>query len=176
MFFLILTGALHVVLTLMDRLSGLQQSAMLGAALCANQLITCAQIFSVMEQVQAIQWIEPFLSFLQFFRLLSLGTLFESVRPSCITRMSPEMVFVSRNIILPLSFTIGPLLVRLLMIKMKLATARSAVVKTFGFLFLLFYISLCSSFTEPFPCNLHPNGLRAMQTAHEVSASHGAKM
>ena len=103
------TGILHVVLALTDQTSGSYRSALLGAALCVNQLITCAQLFVVMEQIQDITWSEPFVSFLEFFRVLSLDSLLDSVKSlSCVARISPEMNFLIRNLMVPASFTIGP--------------------------------------------------------------------
>lgn len=165
------TGILHIVLALTDRTSGSYRSALLGAALCANQLITCAQLFVVMEQIQDITWSEPFLSFLEFFRVLSLERLLDSVKTlSCVARISPEMNFLIRNLMVPASFTIGPVVAQFTMSRTSFAktSSWSCLLKTFGFLFLLFYISLCSSFVDPFRCNVHPNDSLTMQTAHDV--------
>ena len=122
-----------------------------------------------MEQIQDITWSEPFLSFLQFFRVLSLEALLDSAKTiGCVTRISPEMNFLIRTLMVPLFFAVGPVLTHLALSKTELSPRPINLLKTFGFLFLLFYISLCSSFVEPFRCNLHPSGLRTMQTAHEV--------
>ena len=61
------TAILHIWLALLDRTTGAYHGALLSAALCVNQLITCAQLFAVFEQMQGISWEDPFLSFLQFF-------------------------------------------------------------------------------------------------------------
>ena len=165
---LLLTGALHILLT-MDRMKGSYFDRLLGAALCVSQLITCAQLFSVIEQIQGITWKEPFLSFLQFFGILSLQTLVESVKTvGCVARITSEMEFLIRTLLVPLLFTIGPVFAHLVMVKLHLAQGSGGLVKTFGFLMQLFFISLCSSFVEPFRCNVHPNGLLTMQTAHDV--------
>eukprot|EP00438_Fugacium_kawagutii_P021219 Skav201616 [mRNA] locus=scaffold152:1234360:1241265:+ [translate_table: standard] len=169
MLVLVATAALHVVLALLDRSATSYRGALLGAALCLNQLITCAQLFNVMEQIQGIIWAEPFLSFLQFFAVLSLRPLLDSVRTiSCVTRISDEVAFFLRTLLVPLFFAVGPLLAHITMSAAKLSPKVINLVKTLGFLFLLFYISLCSSFVEPFRCNVHPNGSLTMQTAHSV--------
>jgi len=143
----------------MDRMKGSYFDRLLGAALCVSQLITCAQLFSVIEQIQGITWKEPFLSFLQFFGILSLQTLVESVKTvGCVARITSEMEFLIRTLLVPLLFTIGPVFAHLVMVKLHLAQGSGGLVKTFGFLMQLFFISLCSSFVEPFRCNVHPNG------------------
>ncbi|CAL1149412.1 unnamed protein product, partial [Cladocopium goreaui] len=120
------TGILHIVLALTDRTSGSYRSALLGAALCANQLITCAQLFVVMEQIQDITWSEPFLSFLEFFRVLSLERLLDSVKTlSCVARISPEMNFLIRNLMVPASFTIGPVVAQFTMSRTSFAKTSS---------------------------------------------------
>ena len=120
------TGILHVLLALTDRTSGSYRSALLGAALCANQLITCAQLFVVMEQIQGMTWSEPFLSFLEFFRVLSLARLLDSVKTlGCVTRISPEMNFLIRSLMVPASFTIGPLVAHFMMSRITAAKTSS---------------------------------------------------
>ena len=166
---LLLPAALHIQLTISDKISGSYFGRLLGAALCMSQLITCAQLFSVIEQIQGITWREPFVSFLQFFGVLSLQTLLESLKTvGCVARISLEMEFLIRTLVVPLLFTVGPVVAHLVMIKLRLAQRSSDLVKTLGFLMQLFFISLCSSFLEPFRCNVHPNGLLTMQTAHGV--------
>ena len=49
--------------------------------------------------------------------------------------------------------------------------SRMALMKTCGFLALLFYITLCSTFLEPFRCNMHPSGVQTLQTNHAVFCS-----
>ena len=128
-----------------------------------------AQLFSVMAQVQSIGWEEPFLSFLRFFEVLSLQPLLDSVKTiSCVTRLSTEVSFLIRTLLVPMFFAVGPLLAQLAMRMARLSPKTSSLMKTFGFLCLLFYISLCSSFVEPFRCNVHPNGALTMQSSHEV--------
>ncbi|CAE6960708.1 unnamed protein product [Symbiodinium sp. CCMP2592] len=168
------TATLHLMLaaSTSSASSASHRGALLGAALCVNQLITCSQIFGVLEQIQGIVWAEPFLSFLQFFRVLSLEALLSSAKTlSCVTRIGPEMAFVIRTLIVPACFTLGPFLVQLVMRAIWRPAQTIDLVKTLGFLFLLFFISLCSSFVEPFRCNLHPNGSLTMQTAHDVFCS-----
>ncbi len=165
---LLLTGALHILLTI-DWMKGSYSGRLLGATFCVSQLITCAQLFSVFEQIQGITWREPFLSFLRFFGILSLQTFLESVKMvGCVARITSDMEFLIRTLVVPLLFTIGPVFAHLVMVKLRLTRGSGALVKTFGFLMQLFFISLCSSFVEPFRCNMHPNGLLTMQTAHDV--------
>ena len=165
---LLLTGALHILLTI-DWMKAACSGRLLAAAFCVSQLITCAQLFSVIEQIQGITWREPFLSFLRFFGILSLQTFLESVKMvGCVARISSDMEFLIRTLVVPLLFTIGPVFAHLVMVKLRLAQRSGVLVQTFGFLMQLFFISLCSSFVEPFRCNLHPNGLLTMQTAHDV--------
>ena len=92
---LLLPAALHIQLTISDKMSDSYFGRLLGAALCMSQLITCAQLFSVIEQIQGITWREPFVSFLQFFGVLSLQTLLESLKTvGCVARISLEMEFL----------------------------------------------------------------------------------
>ena len=163
------TAILHISLALLDRTSGSYHSALLSAALCLNQLITCAQLFAVLEQMQSISWTDPFLSFLQFFRILSPEAFLDSVKTiGCITRISSEVTFLIRTVAVPLFFAIGPLIVHLMIIRTSFALHMSSLMKTYGFLFVLFYITLSAAFVEPFRCNVHPNGSLTMQTAHSV--------
>ena len=165
---LLLTGALHILLTI-DWMKESCSGRLLGAAFCVSQLITCAQLFSVIEQIQGITWTEPFLSFLRFFGILSLQTFLESVKMvGCVARITSDTEFLIRTLVVPLLFTIGPVFAHLVMVKLRLARGSGVLVQTFGFLMQLFFISLCSSFVEPFRCNVHPNGLLTMQTAHDV--------
>ena len=60
LFVLVGTAALHLLLSLVYQSRGATQGRLLAAALCLNQLVTCAQLFSVMEQVQGINWTDPF--------------------------------------------------------------------------------------------------------------------
>jgi len=109
------------------------------------------------------------LSFLEFFGILALQTLLEPLKTvGCVARISSEMEFLIRTLVVPLLFAIGPVVAHLVMIKTRLARGSSGLVKTLGFLMQLFFISLCSSFVEPFRCNIHPNGLQTMQTDHGV--------
>ena len=70
---LALTGGSHIVFALQHRSSGVLHFRLLALALCMNQLITCSQLFSVMEQVQGIVLEEPFVT----------GTLGEDGRRLC---------------------------------------------------------------------------------------------
>ena len=119
--------------------------------------------------MQSISWTDPFLSFLQFFRILSPEAFLDSVKTiGCITRISSEVTFLIRTVAVPLFFAIGPLVVHLMIIRTSFALHMSSLMKTYGFLFVLFYITLSAAFVEPFRCNVHPNGSLTMQTAHNV--------
>lgn len=88
---LVISGAGHIILAMQSRATGSQFGALLTAALCLNQLVTTAQLFSVMEQVQGIVWEEPFVNFLKVFRVLSLDALLGSVDVfGCVARIGPE--------------------------------------------------------------------------------------
>ncbi|CAK9007449.1 unnamed protein product [Durusdinium trenchii] len=165
---LTLTGLSHIVIALQHQSSGVLHFRLLALALCMNQLITCSQLFSVMEQVQGIVLEEPFVSFLEFFSFLSLEAVLGSVRSiSCVTRVSAEVNLLIRTLLIPCFFALGPLVAQVVL-RAILAVPKITLPKTFGFLSLLFYITLSSTFVEPFRCNLHPNGLRTLQTRHEV--------
>ncbi|CAK9112697.1 Uncharacterized protein SCF082_LOCUS52243 [Durusdinium trenchii] len=165
---LALMGGSHIVIALQHRSSGALHFRLLALALCMNQLITCSQLFSVMEQVQGIILEEPFVSFLEFFSFLSLEAVLGSVRSiSCVTRVSAEVNLLIRTLLIPCFFALGPLMAQVVL-RAILAVPKITLLKTFGFLSLLFYITLSSTFVEPFRCNLHPNGLRTLQTRHEV--------
>lgn len=169
------TAALHVLLVVGGHGNNGIQSKLVTAALCLSHLITYAQLFAVMSQIQAVNWSDPFLSFLEFFNFMSLEALLSSLRSiNCITSLSAEATFVTRTVLLPLFFALGPIISHMgfAFVGTKSSTQRAPkyawLFGTLGSLCLLFFIMMCFTCLEPFRCNAHPNGLATMQTEHEV--------
>ena len=116
------------------------------------------------------------MNFLKVFRVLSLDALLGSVDVfGCVARIGPETTFVLRAFGVPLFVATGPFVAHVAIRKQR-SCQTSVLLKTLGFLILLFYIYLCSVFLEPFRCTLHPNGLRTLQVDDglrcNVSGSH----
>ncbi|CAK9066781.1 unnamed protein product [Durusdinium trenchii] len=171
---IISTGGLHVLLVISDQSNGNQRSALFTAALSIGQLVTCAQLFGIMQQLQ-INWAEPFQVLLDIFDVISLDALLSSINVlGCVTRVTPELEYLIRSLLLPFFFLVGPILahVNVVYIMWKAGRGRdlklSLLWKTLGLFSLIFFITLCSSFLKPFRCNLHPNGLRTLQDSHSV--------
>ncbi|CAE7436953.1 unnamed protein product, partial [Symbiodinium pilosum] len=85
-------------------------------------------------------------------------------------RSQEQVKLLLRTLLVPLFFAVGPLFSHLAL-KVVASVKMSELVRTLGFLFLLFYITLSSTFTEPFRCNLHPNGVLTLEANHEVFCS-----
>ena len=97
------TAGLHLLFLVGGHGSNRLQSKVVTAALCSSHLITYAQLYAVMSQIQAVNWAEPFLSFLELFKVLSLETMLSSVWSiSCITSLTPEANFLTRTLLVPL--------------------------------------------------------------------------
>ena len=168
------TAALHVLFFVGGHGSNRLQSKLVTAALCLSHLITYAQLFVVMKQIQAVNWGDPFLSFVEFLDVFSLETLLSSLSSiNCFTSLPPEATFLTRTILLPLFFAVGPSITHLACVYVAPKGTQQApksgwLFGTFGSLSLLFFIMMCSICLEPFRCNVHPNGLATMQTEHSV--------
>ncbi|CAE7383850.1 SCUBE3 [Symbiodinium natans] len=173
------TAGLHLLFLVGGHGSNRLQSKVVTAALCSSHLITYAQLYAVMSQIQAVNWAEPFLSFLELFKVLSLETMLSSVWSiSCITSLTPEANFLTRTLLVPLFFTLGPIISHVAFTRMAKkslgmpATQQAPKVAwlsgSLGSLCLLFFIMMCFVCLEPFRCNVHPNGLATMQTEHGV--------
>ena len=71
-------------------------------------------------------------------------------------------------------FALGPVLAHLNIIYIMRRAGKfrdfrfSVLWKTLGLFSLIFFIALCSSFLEPFRCNVHPNGQKTLQSSHGV--------
>ncbi|CAE7420058.1 SCUBE3 [Symbiodinium sp. CCMP2592] len=169
------TAALHVLFFVGGHGNNRLQSKLVTAALCWSQLITFAQFFAVMRQIQAVNWADPFLSFLQFFDVFSLQTILSSLSSiSCFTRLTPEASFLTRTLLVPAFFAVGPSISHAGFVFAARRRSSQEAPKigwlfgTLGSLCLLFFIMMCFICLEPFRCNVHPNGLATMQTEHGV--------
>lgn len=168
------TGGVHIFLVVTDQASANQRSSLFTAALSLGHLITCAQLFSIMQQLQ-INWADPFQVLLDIFSFISLDAILSSVDAiNCVARVTPEVEYLIGSLIVPLFFTIGPILAHFNVVYMMRRAGKAKsfglhlLWKTLGLFSLIFFISLCSSFLEPFRCNRHPSGLRTLQSSHAV--------
>lgn len=165
------TATLHMLFFVGGHGSNRLQSRLITAALCFSHLITFAQLFAVMRQIQAVNWADPFLSFLDFFSIFSLETLLSAVWSiNCFTSLTPEASFLIRILLLPLFFAVGPSLSHICFVYVtkKPTWQASMLTGTLGSLCLLFFIMICFVCLEPFRCNTHPNGSATMQTSNSV--------
>ena len=173
-FAILSTAGLHVLLAITDQSSGNQRSALFTAALILGHLITCAQLFAIMQQLQ-IDWTDPFQVLLDIFGFISLDAILSSINTiNCVTRVTPELEYLFRSLVLPVFFALGPVLAHLNIIYIMRRAGKfrdfrfSVLWKTLGLFSLIFFIALCSSFLEPFRCNVHPNGQKTLQSSHGV--------
>ena len=122
---------------------------------------------------------DPFQVLLDIFSFISLDVILGSVDTiNCVTRVAPEVQYLIGSLVVPLFFAVGPTLAHLNVVYMmrragirakgKTGFGLSLLWKTLGLFSLIFFISLCSSFLEPFRCKRHPNGLRTLQSSHSV--------
>ncbi|CAK8992386.1 unnamed protein product [Durusdinium trenchii] len=165
------TGVMHILISVGGHGSNRLQSRLVTAALCLSHLVTFAQLLAVMRQIQAVKWMEPFLSILEFFNIFSMESLLSSLWSiNCFASLTPAANFLTRALLLPLFFALGPACAHISFIHAnhKPTWQISILIGTLGSLCLLFFILICFVCLEPFRCNEHPNGLATMQTAHSV--------
>ncbi|CAE7534151.1 unnamed protein product [Symbiodinium sp. CCMP2456] len=169
------TATLHVLFFVGGHGSNRLQSKLVTAALCWSHLITFAQFFAVMRQIQAVNWADPFVSFLEFFDVFSLQTILSSLSSiNCFTRLTPEASFLARTLLVPMFFAVGPSMSHAGFVlaaqrrRPQEAPRIAWLFGTLGSLCLLFFIMMCFICLEPFRCNVNPNGLATMQTEHGV--------
>lgn len=118
---------------------------------------------------------DPFQVLLDIFSFISLDAILNSVDAiNCVAKVTPEVEYLIGSLIVPLFFTIGPILAHFNVVYMMRRAGKAKsfglhlLWKTLGLFSLIFFISLCSSFLEPFRCNRHPSGLRTLQSSHGV--------
>ena len=111
---LVVTGGAHFQLLRWDCQSNRKQfTGFLIPSLYATQLVSCLQIFVLLQKID-ISWGEPFLGLLQAVSFLSLEDIvrfFNAV--SCATPPSPALHFLIQTIMLPASLMLGPVVVHM---------------------------------------------------------------
>eukprot|EP00434_Breviolum_minutum_P026215 symbB.v1.2.023175.t1/scaffold2102.1/size90421/5 len=119
-----------------------------------TQLLTLVQMLSVLRRFE-VDWREPFSSVLVFFEVLSFDV--EMLSVSCVTTMSPPAVFASRSLLIPF-LMLTALVVHLLflLITRSKTFQLSALWRTMGTTFLIFFIVLFAMLLAPFQCSTHP--------------------
>ncbi|CAE7584618.1 ENDOV [Symbiodinium sp. CCMP2456] len=162
------TGGFHAVLN--AGRDGKQDGRLLVASLSLSQLVTCAQVLSVIHQLD-IEWGEPFTWFLQALDILSLDVLLSTLSYfDCVAELTPTLQFSMETLGVPLLAALGPLLIHIYRkMRKRRRHARTYMLwRTLGVLGILFFITFCSSLLEPFRCNEHPSGARTVRTYHNV--------
>jgi len=143
-----------------------QPGSLLLAALGMGQMVTVVQQLTVIQQFK-IEWGEPFSSLLASMELLAFDL--DMISISCVAPMSPVMKFTMRTLLVLLFFAVaGVVHVAYVAFKGGGGLRLSLLARTIGTLFMVFFISLCSSLLAPFRCNWHPNGLGTVQAYNEV--------
>ena len=96
---------------------------------------------------------DPFQVLLDIFSFISLDAILSSVDAiNCVARVTPEVEYLIGSLIVPLFFTIGPILAHFNVVYMMRRAGKAKsfglhlLWKTLGLFSLIFFISLCSSF------------------------------
>ncbi|CAK9023182.1 40S ribosomal protein S6 [Durusdinium trenchii] len=158
-------SVLYVVLVYEGQKSR-QPGSLLIAALSMGQMVTVVQQLTVIQQFK-IEWGSPFSDILAAMELLAFDL--DMVSISCVAPMSPVAKFTTRTLLVLLFFAMAGLVhVGYLAYKRAKTLQLGLLGRTVGTLFMVFFISLCSSLLAPFRCNMHPNGRWTVQTYHQV--------
>eukprot|EP00435_Cladocopium_sp_Y103_P061231 s102_g22.t2 len=156
---------LYVVLVKEGKTSR-QPGSLLIAALGLGQMVTVVQQLTVIQQFK-IAWGQPFSSILEFLELLAFDL--DMVSIGCVAPMSPVLQFSIRTLLVLLFFVVACMVHCVYIAYKRAKTFRiTLLLRTVGTLFMVFFISLCSSLLAPFRCHIHPNGLWTVQSYDEV--------
>lgn len=156
---------LYVVLVKEGKTSR-QPGSLLIAALGLGQMVTVVQQLTVIQQFKIV-WGQPFSSILEFLELLAFDL--DMVSIGCVAPLSPVLKFSIRTLLVLLFFVVACMVHCVYIAYKRAKTFRiSLLLRTVGTLFMVFFISLCSSVLAPFRCHIHPNGLWTVQSYDEV--------
>ncbi|CAE7337327.1 RPS6 [Symbiodinium natans] len=143
-----------------------QPGSLLIAALGLGQMVTVIQQLTVIQQFK-IEWGEPFSGILASLDLFAFDL--DLISISCVAPMSPVSSFTMRTLLVLVLFSVACLVHFLFVACNRQAGLQLNVLgSTIGTLFMVFFISVCSSLLAPFRCNVHPNGLATVQAYHQV--------
>jgi len=143
-----------------------QPGSLLIAALGMGQMVTVVQQLTVIQQFK-IDWGEPFSSVLVALELMAFDL--DMISINCVAPMSPVVKFATRTLLVIFFFAVASIVhVIFLALRRVKGLQISVLARTMGTLFMVFFISLCSSLLAPFRCNSHPNGESTLQSYHEV--------
>nr|CAE7849043.1 unnamed protein product [Symbiodinium sp. KB8] len=168
---LIVSGGLHFQLLRWDWQGNRKQfTGFLIPSLYATQLVSCLQIFVLLQSID-VSWGDPFVRLLEAVSFLSLEHIlrfFNAV--SCATPPSPALNFLIQTIVLPASLMVGPVVVHMIRnVRLPKWTHRNSqwqvLVQSIGTVSVLFFIVLCSAVVQPFQCHGHPNGQSTMRSS-----------
>ncbi|CAJ1362422.1 unnamed protein product [Effrenium voratum] len=147
-----------------------QPGSLLVAALGMGQMVTIVQQLTVVQQFK-IDWGEPFASILVAMELMAFDM--DMISVGCVAQMDPVTKFTMRTLLVLVFFGIAAV-VHFAYLAWHRGTSGakglqiSLLARTVGTLFMVFFISLCSSLLAPFRCDTHPNGLQTVQAYHGV--------
>ncbi|CAJ1458060.1 unnamed protein product [Effrenium voratum] len=147
-----------------------QPGSLLVAALGMGQMVTIVQQLTVVQQFK-IDWGEPFASILVAMELMAFDM--DMISVGCVAQMDPVTKFTMRTLLVLVFFGIAAV-VHFAYLAWHRGTSGakglqiSLLARTVGTLFMVFFISLCSSLLAPFRCDTHPNGLLTVQAYHGV--------
>eukprot|EP00439_Symbiodinium_sp_Y106_P032155 s4992_g3.t2 len=143
-----------------------QPGSLLIAALGMGQMVTVVQQLTVIQQFK-IEWGEPFSSVLVALEVMAFDM--DMISISCVAPMSPVVKFATRTLLVLVFFFVAAVVhAAFLTVRKAKGLQLSLLARTVGTLFMVFFISLCSSLLAPFRCNGHPNGLSTVQAYHGV--------
>eukprot|EP00913_Durusdinium_trenchii_P025622 g24049.t1 len=144
-----------------------QPGSLLIAALGLGQMITVVQQLTVIQQFK-IQWGEPFSSMLVSFDIFAFDL--DLISLGCVAPMAPVAKFTMRTLLVLVFFAVACLVhfFFIAMFQKGKGLQLSVLGGTVGTLFMIFFISVCSSLLAPFRCYAHPNGRSTVQAYHSV--------
>lgn len=143
-----------------------QPGSLLVAALGMGQMVTIVQQLTVIQQFK-IDWGEPFSSILVAMEVMAFDM--DMISIGCVAPMDPVSKFTTRTLLVLVFFAVAAIVhFTYLAFKRSRGFQLSLLARTVGTLFMVFFISLCSSLLAPFRCNTHPNGKMTIQTYHGV--------
>ena len=112
---------------------------------------------------------DPFRTLLDTFDFLSPDHIWDQLDTlSCIATLSHESAFLLQSVGVPLLCCLTPVVIHMILFGRRREMKRHLLLDTLGLLCVIFITITCNSISEPFQCELHPNGLYTMRTNHEV--------
>lgn len=142
-----------------------QPGHLLIAALGLGQMVTVVQQLTVVQQFK-IEWGEPFSSMLLSLDIFTFDL--DMVSIGCVAPMGPVAKFTTRTLVVLIFFLVACVIHGICMAIQRKGLQLSVLGSTVGTLFMVFFISVCSSLLAPFRCYTHPNGESTVQAYHSV--------